>query len=125
MAGTVPHTYITDIEIQQSESLIRVGTHGRGIFEGSLNPDVTNIVEQEAAAEDCYQIFPNPTANIAFVQDLPENIRTRLYDVSGHYLATFISNEIDFSNQPAGIYYLVFTDKDGTTLPCTQRIVKE
>lgn len=34
--GNFPNTYITDIEIQKSSQLIRVGTHGRGILQATL-----------------------------------------------------------------------------------------
>ncbi len=34
--GALPHTRVEDIEIQYSEHLLRVGTHGRGVFEASI-----------------------------------------------------------------------------------------
>jgi len=35
--GELPHTRVDDIEIQYSQQLIRIGTHGRGVFEASIN----------------------------------------------------------------------------------------
>ena len=34
--GNLPHTRVSDIEIQYSAGLVRVGTHGRGVFQGPV-----------------------------------------------------------------------------------------
>ncbi len=34
--GSLPHTRITDVEIQYNDQLLRVGTHGRGVFEAEI-----------------------------------------------------------------------------------------
>lgn len=35
--GTLPHTDVRDIEIQYATQKVRIGTHGRGIFEAGIN----------------------------------------------------------------------------------------
>ena len=124
LAGNFPHTYITDIEIQESESLIRVGTHGRGIFEGELNPDVVNIDELEGASQDCYTIFPNPTKAVVDIKGLPANTTTRLYDGTGKYLSNLNGSIVDLSIYPDGVYYLMFSDREEEYQTCVQKILK-
>ncbi len=43
--GSLPHTRVSDVEIQYSDQLLRIGTHGRGVFEA-------NIAIVECAAGD-------------------------------------------------------------------------
>jgi len=45
--GSLPHTRVTDIEIQYSDQLLRVGTHGRGVYEADIS-----IVECAATDSD-------------------------------------------------------------------------
>lgn len=41
--GHLPHTRVEDIEIQYSDQLLRIGTHGRGIFEASILDILSNF----------------------------------------------------------------------------------
>lgn len=45
--GSLPHTRVTDVEIQYSSKLLRIGTHGRGVFEADIS-----IVECSAGDPD-------------------------------------------------------------------------
>jgi len=75
--GKLPHTRVDDIEIQYSQQLIRVGTHGRGVFEADIdimvncteglacddgNPCTLNDV-LDAACQCAGQNYLSPFAN--------------------------------------------------------------
>ncbi len=50
-AGELPPVRITDIAIQKSENLLRVGTHGRSIFESKINFNPNALVVSEVVTE--------------------------------------------------------------------------
>ena len=123
-AGDFPNTYITDIEIQEAESLIRVGTHGRGILEGSLLPPVTNTEEWLSETSDCFLVAPNPTKNLIQITDFPSGHWVHLYNVKGELIRLIEKTRIDLSSFPEGIYYLVFINKADNKDRCVQRIMR-
>ena len=122
--GNFPHTYITDIEIQQSESLIRVGTHGRGILEGSLLPPVTDSEDWLIATDPCFQVAPNPTSSLLQITDFSTNHWVRLYNPKGELIQMIRESQVDLSAFPAGTYYLAFINKSNNKDRCVQRVVK-
>lgn len=50
--GELPHTRVEDIEIQYSAQLLRVGTHGRGIFEASIQDILNNFCSASSPDTD-------------------------------------------------------------------------
>ncbi len=54
--GNMIHTSVTDIEFQKNSNLIRIGTHGRGMFEASLEAltfDVTGDMDMDRIPDVC------------------------------------------------------------------------
>lgn len=125
LVGDFPHTYITDIEIQESDQLIRVATHGRGILEGNLNLDVSNNEDIEPQENsDCFDLFPNPVSDEIVITDLPENYIMQLFDATGALLFTTKHTQVDVSAYPPGIYYLRFSTKEANGGFCVQKVIK-
>jgi len=64
--GQLPHTRVDDIEIQYSSQLIRVGTHGRGVFEAAINIiTCDNLPDADADGIcDAYDTCPNFDDNL-------------------------------------------------------------
>lgn len=65
--GEFPNTYITDIEIQQANKLLRVGTHGRGILQAPL-PDNECLTNNPPDSDsdgvcDAYDVCPGGDDN--------------------------------------------------------------
>ena len=66
--GRLPHTYVTDIEIQHSSKLIRIGTHGRSMFEAPM-PDNVCLTDNPPDSDgdggcDAYDICPDGDDNL-------------------------------------------------------------
>ncbi|MEO1259132.1 MAG: T9SS type A sorting domain-containing protein [Bacteroidota bacterium] len=125
-AGDFPNTYITDIEIQESDNLIRVGTHGRGIFEGELVPGISSVDIQDGADYgNCYEVVPNPVHDQLSIVDFPADHFIGIYDANGKLVRRVNQNQINISDIAKGVYYLVFVDRENYLNKCVRKIVKK
>lgn len=120
-AGDFPNTYISEIEIQEEAKLIRVGTHGRGIFEGSVNLKDTAVGDIEQ--EDCISVYPNPTKSILQVSNLGAGTTLEILNTVGQVLFTGSKATIDLSQFEAGTYYLKSISKANQP-PCLTKVIK-
>jgi hypothetical protein len=55
--GNLPHTRVTDIEIQYSDQLLRIGTHGRGVFEADISIVVCDINDADEDGDGVCDLF--------------------------------------------------------------------
>ncbi len=118
--GDFPNTYISEIEIQKEAKLIRVGTHGRGIFEGELElNDVSNI---DLELTDCIEVYPNPVATQLYLSDKDPETTIEILNVKGQVLLTSTKNKLDLSSFSAGNYYLK-SSTEGRA-PCLMKVIK-
>lgn len=125
LAGKFPHTYVTDIEIQEASQLIRVATHGRGIFEGNLDPNVTDGEDLEPPVSNCFNVYPNPAHDQVLIADFSAVYEVQLFDVQGRLLTTTTEAELDISNFPQGLYYLRFVLRKTGQQYCVRKFIKQ
>ena len=102
--GEIPHTFITDIEIQTEEKLLRIGTHGRGIFETSIDVNFTSVETVESKKENCITLFPNPVKESLSISCFPENGQMTIYSLEGKKLGVYYTETIDCKTLSAGTY---------------------
>ncbi len=115
-AGNFPNTYIADIEIQEDNNIIRVGTHGRGILEADLD-DAIALGVDDLNITDQISIYPNPTTGIINIK-LPENSEGLYYSViniEGQVIKDNTQfgknfNQINIGDVTQGIYFVQITD---------------
>ena len=70
-------------------------------------------------------LYPNPAnSNVSIIPEFKERfISAELYSLTGNKVAKFEDlNIIDVSTQPAGLYFMVLTDRDNQKY--TTRLVK-
>jgi hypothetical protein len=115
----LPHVVMEDLRIHDSGRFIRVGTHGRGMWEldisglGPSSVDADQVVIQPLTL----RVLGNPASNSATLHfGLREagRIHLGLYDVSGRLVRTVADREalpvtdnvdVDLSDLPAGVYF--------------------
>jgi len=120
-AGGTCNTYITEIEIHKEGRIIRVGTHGRGIFEGSLEFDLVSTTET-ASLSDCITAYPNPVRSILNT-NAHQNESIQLVNTYGQLVMKIITPSTDISHLAKGNYYLLKNDKESKN-PCVTSISK-
>ena len=71
--GSLPHTYVSDIEIQKANKLIRIGTYGRSMFQAPMPDNVclsANPPDSDGDGVcDAYDICPEGDDNLDLNQD--------------------------------------------------------
>ena len=96
---------VWDITSRSSDQVVAVGTHGRGLFVGSPNPDFNPRPIPESYTLS--QNYPNPFASDTRIgYNLPERSRVSLavFDLSGRKITDLITNQ----EQETGRHEAVF-----------------
>ncbi len=122
--GCLPNVGVNDIEIQYFTNKIFIGTHGRGMFEASLDFVFSSIWENGSQGQDLLLLYPNPTSDKALIQangiDL-STVKIQLSDASGKNLDVSYELkkngeiEIDCIGLEKGIYFVRIIHLDGAT----------
>jgi len=107
----LPNSVVDDIAIQYSTNALRVGTHGRGVWQVNL---ITGIAEQSGtpytfAMNQNYPNPFNPSTNIEYQIADFGFVSLKVYDVLGREVTTLVNEK-----QNAGTHVAVF---DGSRLP--------
>ncbi len=127
MNNQLPLTEVRDMEIQYSSQKLRIGTHGRGIWETDLLDPLLSI-EEPVDLSNQIKVFPNPSSGIFNVQLYTgaQDFTWTVHDMSGRLVwsekGSSHSTLIDLSDQAKGVYVLHFSN--GTEVG-TQRLVVE
>ena len=120
----MPHTSVTDLEIQFETRKLRAATFGRGVWEADLLSEpgvsVNNLSED---AQDWASISGNPAGDqltLNFHVSQSQNAHFMVYDIDGRLVKNSViylheghyQKFFDISDLPAGIY-LVYIDSIG------------
>jgi len=127
--GQLPHTRVTDIEIQYSAQKLRIGTHGRGVFEADISiiecmvdsPDQDNdgvcdvydncpFLENALLGEPCDDGDPNSTGETYSTNCLCENGMSNIgtcaaagsSGTGGDYITNIGLNDLNNSSGKSG-----------------------
>lgn len=123
--GALPNTYISDIEVQKSEGLIRIATHGRGIFETNIREDIVNTNSFKEGTEDCFKVFPNPSSGELKIQTSIQSFEIEVYTIDGKNVYQTADLNLDLSHLNSGIYFLKLSTENQENTTCLQRIIIE
>ena len=112
LADGLPNTVAMHLDFHYATQKIRIGTHGRGIWE--LNGTLTGIVNYNNTIPESYKLhqnYPNPfnpTTNIKFQILETENVKLSVYNSLGQEIKILVDERLN-----PGTYNVSF---DGTNL---------
>jgi photosystem II stability/assembly factor-like uncharacterized protein len=115
----LPNAYIDDMMIHEDGRVLRVATHGRGMWEVELT-DVIAVDPSQIRPEPLHisRLFPNPLSgptNFRFALRERADVRLAVYDVQGRLVDVLAEGEFapgtheamwDVGNAAEGVYFL-------------------
>jgi hypothetical protein len=124
LAQGLPNTVAIHLDYNQTANKVRIGTHGRGVYEisglvtGIVN--VNNLTPKKYSLSQNYPNPFNPSTLIKFSILNNENVKLKVYDLLGKEITTLVNNHLttgtydvnfDGSNLNSGVYvYRIETD---------------
>ena len=112
LAQGLPNTVAIHLDYNQTANKVRIGTHGRGVYEiTGLVTGIVNINNQTPEKYTLSQNYPNPfnpTTLIRFSILGNENVKLKVYNLLGKEIATLVNKNLN-----AGTYDINF---DGSKL---------
>lgn len=111
LADGLPNTVAMHLDYHQATNRLRIGTHGRGVWETSNPVGLINYSNEVPAGFSLQQNFPNPFNPVTTIKyDILKEgfVKLAVYDILGRELKAIINQ-----NQKAGTYTVQF---DGSAL---------
>jgi photosystem II stability/assembly factor-like uncharacterized protein len=111
LADSLPNTIAMHLDYHQSTNLIRVATHGRGVWEIGNPIGIVNYNNEVPKNFSLQQNFPNPFNPVTMIKyDIIKEgyVKLAVYDILGKELRSIVNE-----NQKAGTYTAQF---DGSNL---------
>jgi hypothetical protein len=111
LADGLPNTVAMHLDFHQASNKLRIGTHGRGVWQTDVPSGLINYNNQIPAGFSLKQNFPNPFNPVTIIKyDIVKDgyVKLAVYDILGKELKSIINE-----NQKAGSYTIQF---DGSKL---------
>jgi photosystem II stability/assembly factor-like uncharacterized protein len=111
----LPNVIVNELEILESENIIRAATYGRGLWESSTRNFINvGIAEPNATEVQKPHIWPNPATETIQIEFREMNVAQnfKLLDAYGRLLASDLNPlkkkliELDIRGLESGVYYL-------------------
>lgn len=108
----LPNVIVNELEILESENLIRAATYGRGIWESSTRNFINVGIEENAEAVQDVSIWPNPSSDFISVSMNSNSTNFDILDAYGRVIRLNLNPmkknvvEIDIQDLVSGVYYL-------------------
>ncbi|MBE2219143.1 MAG: T9SS type A sorting domain-containing protein [Ignavibacteria bacterium] len=106
LADGLPNTVAMHLDYHQASNKLRIGTHGRGVWETDAALGLVNYNNEVPASYSLQQNYPNPFNPVTTIKyDVIKNglVKLSVFDVLGKELKSII-NQV----QPAGTYTVQF-----------------
>lgn len=107
LADGLPNTVAMHLDYNQASNKLRIGTHGRGVWETSIVVSIVNYSNEVPAQFELGQNYPNPfnpSTLIKFSIPKDQHISLKVYDILGKETAKLIEQTLK-----AGTYEVKFT----------------
>jgi len=110
-------SFVSSLDFRESDQMLAVGTHGRGIFMGQLSSQILSV-DDGVIEKNNISIYPNPSHgkfHISINNPLyNESCRVEIYDLKSslvlqkHFIDQIeLTNYVfDISQQPKGFYFI-------------------
>ncbi|MBM2840024.1 MAG: hypothetical protein HW412_552 [Bacteroidetes bacterium] len=117
LADGLPNTVAIHLDYNEAGNKIRIGTHGRGVYETSIVTGVISYADDQPKDFSLLQNYPNPfnpATNIKYQIADNELVSLRVFDLLGREVATLVNEEQkpgtytvswDSRGLSSGIYY--------------------
>jgi len=121
LADGLPNTVAIHLDYNESGNKIRVGTHGRGVYETSIVTGVINYSNAVPKEHRLFQNYPNPfnpTTNIRYAVPERGHVSLAVYDALGREVSRLVDESQapgtytatwDARNMASGVYYYRLT----------------
>lgn len=97
--STIAQSVIAALDYRQSDDVLAVATHGRGMFLGGVGLGVNNELEMREGLPISFKLdqnYPNPfnpSTNFNFSIPSNSNVTLKIYDISGRVVASVLDNK--------------------------------
>jgi photosystem II stability/assembly factor-like uncharacterized protein len=113
LADGLPNTVAMHLDYHDATNKLRIGTHGRGVYELDMLVSVNNVSSSVPDSYELFQNYPNPfnpSTNIKFA--VPKNgmVKLVVMDMLGREVKELIN-----SNLSAGTYEVSYTVKNAAS----------
>jgi photosystem II stability/assembly factor-like uncharacterized protein len=117
LADGLPNTVAIHLDYNEAANKIRVGTHGRGVYETNIITGVVDYVGNTPSESRLLQNYPNPfnpVTHIRYQLVREGSVTLRIYDLLGREVATLVNAEhkagtytVSWESQghASGVYY--------------------
>lgn len=106
LADGLPNTVAMHLDYNQSANKLRIGTHGRGVYEITNLTGIASNIGEIPSDFMLKQNYPNPfnpSTTISYNIAKKERVSLKVYDMMGKELYTLVNR-----TQDAGVYNIVF-----------------
>lgn len=124
LADGLPNTVAMHLDFNQATNKLRIGTHGRGVWETDIPVGLVNYNNQVPSAYRLEQNYPNPFnpfTNIKYSIVNSGFVKLAVYDMLGRELRSIISQnqksgtytaQFDASKLTSGVYFYRLETRD-------------
>ena len=119
LGDNMPFVAVLDVQLNYNTHKIIAGTFGRSMY----TIDITSIITGIQAVDnysDVY-IYPNPTSGLINIKTNFKTDAVYVYDIHGALMIQSKTKSIDFSEMPAGYYFVKIVNGDNTIV---KRVLK-
>jgi len=121
LADGLPNTVAMHLDYNLQGNKIRIGTHGRGVYETSITTGVINHANDQPAEFKLFQDYPNPfnpTTNIRYAVPYRDHLSLVVFDALGREVSRLVDESQapgtytatwDARNVASGVYYYRLT----------------
>ncbi len=126
LADSLPNTVVMNIDYNQASDMVRIATHGRGVWETGTPIGIINYSNEIPAAYSLYQNYPNPfNPTTLFKYDIVKKgfVKLAVYDILGRELKTIFEGiqspgkytaQFNAGSLASGVYFYRLVTNDFT-----------
>lgn len=113
VADGLPNTVAMHLDYHDGANKLRIGTHGRGVYEIDMLVSVNNLSTTVPGSYELFQNYPNPfnpTTNIKFALPKSGQVKLVVMDMLGREVTELVN-----SNLTAGTYEVTYNVKNSVS----------
>jgi len=124
LADGLPNTVAMHLDYNPVSNKVRIGTHGRGVWETSIIVSIVNYSNEVPAQFELKQNYPNPfnpSTQIKFSIPKEQHVSLKVYDILGKESAKLIEQDLkagtyevkfDGERLSSGLYFYTLRTED-------------